>query len=695
MPAPPAFIAATRDVTERKQAEAEIEKLARFPGENPNPVLRVLRDGILVYANRASASLLSAWACQVGQRLPDPWLQFVRTASGSGSSHTAEANIADRVLSLTFAPVAAEYVNVYGLDITARKHAEAALRENEAKLQSIFRATPSGIGVVVHRVLKAANQRLCEMVGYAEDELVNQSARLLYPTDEEFAYVGREKYAQIEATGVGTVETRWRRKDGTLLDVLLSSAPMEPDNWGAGVIFTALDITDRTRAAEERQRARGADAARAEAGEPGRAGGRHRARLQQPADGHPGQRRPGAAGRCPPASPARQHLQEIERASRRAADLCRQMLAYSGKGRFVVERHDLSELVREMAHLLEVSVSKRATVEYRFASDLPAVEADATQMRQVVMNLITNASEAIGDRRRHHHRHHRGAEFDRAYLVESLLGADLAGGDYVYLEVADTGCGMDAATRERIFDPFFTTKFTGRGLGLAAVLGIVRGHGGAIRVQSAPAQGSTFSVLFPASPASPGRQRAAPARTWTGRGRARCCWWTTRRRCGPSATRMLERSGFQVLTAADGDEALEVYPPARRRHRLRAPRPDHAGPERRRDVRRAASRERRCPGGSLQRLRCGRDRAPIRRPRPGRLHPEAVHDGGVAGYPSARACLTVPRRPRDHTLVAEGTPWRTVFRSGLGIPLLRCRIALQPPRVAGIGDIPRAHTVIA
>ena len=111
--------------------------------------------------------------------------------------------------------------------------------------------------MVVHRVLKAANQRLCEMVGYAEDELVNQSARLLYSTDEDFAFVGREKYTQIETTGVGTVETRWRRKDGALLDVLLSSAPMEPDNWGAGVIFTARDITDRKRAEEERRGSRG------------------------------------------------------------------------------------------------------------------------------------------------------------------------------------------------------------------------------------------------------------------------------------------------------------------------------------------------------------------------------------------------------------------------------------------------------
>jgi len=443
-------------------------------------------------------------------------------------------------------------------DVTERKQTEAALRESEAKLRSIFRATPAGIGVVVNRVLKSANQRLCAMVGYAEEELVNQSARLLYPTDEDFAYVGREKYAQIEATGVGTVETRWRRKDGTLLDVLLSSAPMEPNNWGAGVIFTALDITDRTRAAEERQRleeqmrhAQKLESLGVLAGGIAHDFNNLLMAILGNADL--------ALLALPPASPARQHLQEIERASRRAADLCRQMLAYSGKGRFVVERHDLSGLVREMVHMLAVSVSKRATVEYRFASGLPAVEADATQLRQIVMNLMTNASEALGDRRGTITVTTGTRSVDRDFLRESLLGADLAEGEFVYLEVADTGCGMDAATRDRIFDPFFTTKFAGRGLGLAAVLGIVRGHGGAIRVRSAPTEGSTFTVLFPAVPGvvRAETRRAGADTDWRGAGTVLLV--DDEEAVRTVGARMLEWSGFQVLSAADGDEALAVY----------------------------------------------------------------------------------------------------------------------------------------
>ncbi len=135
-------------------------------------------------------------------------------------------------------------------DITERKRAEEALRESEAALKSIFRAAPTGIGLVSNRILKRVNERICEMIGYSEEELVEQSARILYPTDEDFEYVGREKYAQIRDRGTGTVETRWQRKDGEVIDVLLSSTPLDPNNLSAGVTFTALDITERKQAEE-------------------------------------------------------------------------------------------------------------------------------------------------------------------------------------------------------------------------------------------------------------------------------------------------------------------------------------------------------------------------------------------------------------------------------------------------------------
>jgi PAS domain S-box-containing protein len=260
-----------------------------------------------------------------------------------------------------------------------------------------------------------------------------------------------------------------------------------------------------------------------------------------------------------PASPACPNLEEITRASQRAADLCRQMLAYSGKGRFLVGRYDLSEIVREMAQMLEVSISKKARLRYSFAKELPPVEADATQLRQVIMNLITNASEALMDQSGYISVSTGVMDCDQAYLSESYLDDQLPEGSYVYLEVADTGIGMDQETQRRIFDPFFTTKFTGRGLGLAAVLGIVRGHQGAIKVYSEPGRGSTFKVLLPAGKKlqeeeMPGEAQDAPTL--------------------PSGTillidddpevrkvgsLMLKRLGYKVLTATRGQEGLEIF----------------------------------------------------------------------------------------------------------------------------------------
>ncbi len=196
-------------------------------------------------------------------------------------------------------------------------------------------------------------------------------------------------------------------------------------------------------------------------------------------------------------STVRQFVDRIEEASTRAADLCSQMLAYSGKGRFVVRKLDLNELLRETTHLLELSVSKKATTKFELAERLPAVMADATQMRQIVMNLVINASEALGDRGGSITLRTGMQQVDSGFLKLSGFDEDFREGDYVTLEVCDTGCGMDEATRGKVFDPFFTTKFTGRGLGLAAVLGIVRGHGGAIHVDSEPGEGTTFKLFLP------------------------------------------------------------------------------------------------------------------------------------------------------------------------------------------------------
>jgi len=276
-----------------------------------------------------------------------------------------------------------------------------------------------------------------------------------------------------------------------------------------------------------------------------------------------------AAAELSPYSPARRYIEDIERASRRAADLCRQMLAYSGKGRFVIQALNVNDLVKEMAHLLSVSISKKVVIRYDFADHLPSVRADATQLRQVVMNLITNASEAIGDRSGLIALASGVMNCDAAYL-EATVGdvSPREPGQYVFLEVRDTGLGMDGDTVSRIFDPFFSTKFAGRGLGLAAVLGIVRGHKGALRVDSVRGKGTTFRVLLPAHnvPSESLEEVSAAHRGWRGHGLVLLT--DDEESVRVLTKRMLEYSGFEVVCAADGREAIALFTERCRQVRL-------------------------------------------------------------------------------------------------------------------------------
>jgi two-component system cell cycle sensor histidine kinase/response regulator CckA len=261
-----------------------------------------------------------------------------------------------------------------------------------------------------------------------------------------------------------------------------------------------------------------------------------------------------------PMSGARGSITEITTAAIRAADLCRQMLAYAGKSSFALERVGLRELVEEMAHLLKTAISKKAILNLNLERGLPPIEADPSQIRQIVMNLIINASEAIGDRSGVITVSVGATRCDEEYLRRTELREDLAPGLYVHLEVTDTGGGMDAETRSRIFEPFFTTKFTGRGLGLAAVLGIVRAHKGALKVYSEPGKGTTFKILFPAMEET-GKgaltNESSPLADWHGKGTILLV--DDEESLLALGARMLEHLGFTVLTAADGLQALELY----------------------------------------------------------------------------------------------------------------------------------------
>jgi PAS domain S-box-containing protein len=263
----------------------------------------------------------------------------------------------------------------------------------------------------------------------------------------------------------------------------------------------------------------------------------------------------------PADSPAISRIRHIETASQRASELTNQMLAYSGRGRFVVQPLDLSRLVEEMGHLLHTAISKNATLAFDCTHGLPPIQGDPSQLRQVVMNLMTNASDALGDGAGTIQIRTGLVHAERDFFRHTYLSEDLRPGDYVFVEVHDTGCGMTQDTLTRIFDPFFTTKFTGRGLGLAAVLGIVRGHRGAIRIDSAPSAGTTFQVYFPAATLPPlvGVPPVAGAvlPAWHCQGTVLVV--DDEEGVREVARNVLERVGLTVRVAVDGQAGVEAF----------------------------------------------------------------------------------------------------------------------------------------
>ncbi len=258
----------------------------------------------------------------------------------------------------------------------------------------------------------------------------------------------------------------------------------------------------------------------------------------------------------PAGSPAHECLGEIEKASNRAADLCRQMLAYSGRGHFVMQSVNLSSLVDETVQVLLGSLPETVRLELQLGRDLPRVKADPGQLQQVVANLITNAAESMEAEAGSIRVTTGSARCDATCLGEGVVGSDLPEGVYAFVEVEDDGRGFDEETRARLFDPFFSTKFTGRGLGLAAVLGIVRAHQGTIQVESQVGQGSRIRVRIPAldeagAAAGKGPSLASqPAR--------QVLFVDDEPTICKVGGEMLRALGYAAALAGDGAEALQV-----------------------------------------------------------------------------------------------------------------------------------------
>ncbi len=258
-------------------------------------------------------------------------------------------------------------------------------------------------------------------------------------------------------------------------------------------------------------------------------------------------------------SPARTHLSAIVITCQRLAELTGQILAYAGKGRFIITELNLNDVISEMGSLLSVSTPKAIELTYDLHNPLPSIEGDTSQIRQVVLNLITNAVEAIGEHEGRVSVRSAVRHLDEPVNMNATPGVVLPPGDYVSLEVTDSGCGIEPETLRRIFDPFFTTKFTGRGLGLAALQGIVRGHKGGIEIRSRVGRGTRFRIYFPAKagPAAAARVEKSVDASAFAEGKILVI-------DDEEALRLvmeiaLAEAGFEVLTAGDGGEGLAIF----------------------------------------------------------------------------------------------------------------------------------------
>lgn len=543
-----------------------------------NPVLVIEADGMVELCNQASAGMLlapEAWPdayyfAEERPRLEAPeWLrEGLAVLEGSGQDqHTFEQVIktpqARRVYQVRLQrsrDLSRRFTGTVAVctDITERRQAQEALDEQNRQFALLFERMPTAMAV--HQILTdtegrpvdyrflSVNPAFEAMTGLNGAEIQGRTLLEILPQPEPHWI---RTYGEVALTGNQVQFESYSQGLDHWYDVLAySPAP--------GVFVTLFqDVTERRKAEEERQRFQ--------------AQLQHTQKLESL-----GVLAGGIAhdfnnllvavmGNAdlalldlPESAPARQSVEGVQTAARRASELCRQLLAYSGKGRFVVEPLDLSRMVAEMSQLLHVFISKKALLRFDLASSLPCIEGDASQLRQVIMNLLTNASEAIGDRE--------GSILVRTGVLEchpedlrEIFGAeDLPGGRYVFLEIGDNGCGMDAETCSRIFDPFFTTKFAGRGLGLAAVQGIVRGHRGAIKVYSEPQDGTSFKLLFPAcgDPESPRSHPASTPSEW--KAQARVLLVDDDESVLGVGRRLLERLGLEVQTAGDGLEALEA-----------------------------------------------------------------------------------------------------------------------------------------
>jgi len=563
------------DITERKMADEALrqsEERFRLTFQASPDAININRliDGMYVDINPGFTSLTGySRADVIGRKSTDLDIwhdlrdrrKLVKGLQENGHVNGLEAKFRRKDGRICHGRMSARVILLEGVphissitrDMTDHMEALEALRAGENMLSSIFRTAPTAIGVVSNRIFITVNDRICTMTGYSKEELVGKNSRMLYLNDMEYEFVGKEKYEKIKEFGTGTVETRWQRKDGETIDILMSSSPINPDDLTAGVTFTALDISERNRDEAEREKLHAQLLQAHKMESVGRLAGGiahdfnnmlgvilgHTEMIMCTTD---------------PALPVFTDLQEIRKAAERSANLTGQLLAFARKQTITPKVLDLNEIVEGMLKLLYRLIGENIELVWLPGRKLSPVKMDPSQIDQILANLSVNARDAIAGIGRI------TIETECVVIDEAYrtTHCEAAPGEYVLLAVSDNGCGMDRDILDKLFDPFFTTKELGQGtgLGLAVIHGIVRQNNGFICVYSEPGQGTTFKIYLPRYHGKAvQKHRKAPA-DLDGRGRGTILLVEDEASILKMTQLMLEQLGYTVLPAPSPTAAI-------------------------------------------------------------------------------------------------------------------------------------------
>ncbi|WP_306589739.1 PAS domain S-box protein [Geothrix sp. 21YS21S-4] len=553
-------------VLERWRIETEQRILSAAMDRSADPIYGIDESGRLTFINQSACEtlgytrqeLLAMTLWDVAPYLrpeewPEKWAYVRHQANFRGEAihRRKDGSLFSVEISSSFLAFEGREVIVsMARNITRRKAAEQALRASEEKFSKAFQASPDAI--ILSRMdgtILDVNDAFTHTTGWTREETQGQTTFELALWSEQS---GRAKAMDlIRRDGhFADLEASFRVKDGSQRTGLISGAIIEVDGQPC-MLSVTRDITERRQAEEALRHAQKLESLGVLAG--GIAhdfnnlltvvlGNLNLAQMHLRED-----------------STARPYLTNMEATILRATELTKQMLAYSGRGHFMIKPHDLNLVVQDLTHLLEVALSKKVRLSFDLHPGLPPIQADAAQIQQVVMNLVTNASDAIGDREGAIH----VATAVRTLTAQELqadypVGAPLPG-LHVILEVRDTGSGMTSEVMERIFDPFFTTKSAGRGLGLSAMVGILRGHRAGLHIASEVGRGSVFRLCFPAMGAveHPDVTQAATGGETLLRGLVLLV--DDEDQILEATGAALTALGCRVITARDGLEALERF----------------------------------------------------------------------------------------------------------------------------------------